>query len=182
MEHNSRIEVHHSSTNFRSLTSDILDSILESGYYRAKSSVHERRLFCMNPVSHPSLINAVTEVLSEDRRVIFAYLYGSFPKLQDGNDIDLAIYALEAAEPHGLSADLKIALHKKTGLPPETFDIRIINDLAKKGDAFGLLYLRNVLDSDMLLADKDSSVRADFLEQYGSRFKECEGLMQELVG
>jgi predicted nucleotidyltransferase len=136
----------------------------------------------MTPRGNPSLIDAVTEVLSEDGRVLFAYLYGSFPELKNGNDIDLAIYALEAAEPHGLSADLKIELHKKTGLPPETFDIRIINDLAKKGDCFGLLYLRSVLDSDMLLLDKSSSVRADFLEEYGSRFKECEGLMQELVG
>jgi predicted nucleotidyltransferase len=136
----------------------------------------------MTPRGNPSLIDTVIEVLSEDRRVLFAYLYGSFPKLQDANDIDLAIYALEAADPHGLSADLKIELHKKTGLPPENFDIRIINDLAKRGNCFGLLYLRNVLDSDMLLFDKSSSVRADFLEEYGSRFKECEGLMQEVVG
>jgi predicted nucleotidyltransferase len=136
----------------------------------------------MTLFNNPSLINVVSEVLSEDRRVLFAYLYGSFAELQEGNDIDLAIYAVEAAEPHGLLADLKIALHKKTGLPPETFDIRIINDLAKKGDAFALLYLKNVLDANRLLFEKDSSVRGDFLERYGSRFKECEGFMQELVG
>lgn len=135
----------------------------------------------MTLLNNPSLINAVSEVLSKDRRVLFAYLYGSFAEVRAGNDIDLAIYALEAAEPYGLSADLKIKLHKKTGLPPETFDIRIINDLAKKGDAFALLYLRNVLDVNRLLFDKDSSVRADFLERYGSRFKECVGFMQELV-
>jgi predicted nucleotidyltransferase len=76
----------------------------------------------MNLRDNLSLINAVSEVLSEDRRVLFAYLYGSFAELEEGNDIDLAIYALEAAEPYGLSADLKIAL-TKTGLPPETFDI-----------------------------------------------------------
>jgi predicted nucleotidyltransferase len=136
----------------------------------------------MNLRDNLSLINAVSEVLSEDLRVLFAYLYGSFAELEEGNDIDLAIYALEAAEPYGLSADLKIALHKKTGLPPETFDIRVINDLAKKGDAFALLYLKNVLDANRLLFDRDSSARADFLEGYGSRFKECEAFMQELVG
>ena len=136
----------------------------------------------MNVLDNPSLIKAVSEVLFEDLRVLFAYLYGSFGELEEGKDIDLAIYALEAAEPYGLSADLKIALHKKTGLPPETFDIRIINDLAKKGDAFGLLYLKNVLDANRLLFDRDSSARADFLEGYGSRFKECEVFMQEIVG
>lgn len=128
------------------------------------------------------VVNAAKEVLSEDRRVLFAYLYGSFAEVQEGNDIDLAVYALEGAEPFALSADLKIALHKKTGLPPERFDIRIINGLAEKGDAFGLLYLMNVLDANRLLLDKDPSVRADFLERYGSRFKECEGFIQELVG
>ncbi len=136
----------------------------------------------MNLLCNPSLINVVREVLSEDGRVLFAYFYGSSAELQEGNDIDLAIYALEAAEPHALSADLKIALHKKTGLPPEAFDIQIINDLAKKGDCFGLLYLKNVLDPNRLLFEGDSSARADFLERYGSRFKECEAFMQELVG
>lgn len=135
-----------------------------------------------NLLNKPSLINAVSEVLSGDRRVLFAYLYGSFAELGEGNDIDLAIYALEPAEPYGLSADLKIALHKKTGLPSETFDIRIVNDVAKIGDAFGLLYLKNVLDANRLLFDRDSVARADFLERYGSRFKECEAFMQELVG
>jgi predicted nucleotidyltransferase len=136
----------------------------------------------MNPICSPSLVGTITKVLSDDHRVLFAYLYGSSAELQVGNDIDLAIYANEDEEPHALSADLKIALHKKTGLPPEAFDIRVINGLVNKGDAFGLLYLKNVLEPNRLLFDRGSTERSDFLERYGSRFKECEGFMQELVG
>lgn len=130
----------------------------------------------------PSLVDAIIEILSEDRRVLFAYLYGSFAEFKQGNDIDIAIYAQEAAEPYGLSADLKIALHKKTSLPPDTFDIRVINDLPEKGDVFGCLYLKNVLDPNRLLVDKMPPVRADFLERYGTKFRECEGFIQEVVG
>jgi len=132
----------------------------------------------MNSFNYHSLI----EVLSEDHRVLFAYLYGSFAKLQKGDDIDIAVYALETADPYGLSADLKIALHKKSGLPPEIFDIRIVNDIAKTADVFGLLYLKNVLEANRLLLDRLPAARADFLERYGSRFRECEGFMQEVLG
>ena len=127
-------------------------------------------------------IQVVISALSEDSRVLFAYLYGSVAARQEGNDIDIAIYAIPHADHHQLSADLKIALHKKTGLSPETFDIRVINELAEQGDIFGLLYLKNLLSSNRLLIDKDPDTRADFLYRYGLRFRECESLMQEVVG
>jgi len=136
----------------------------------------------MKSFKYSCIVDALINVLSEDRRVLFAYLYGSFNELQMGEDIDIAVFARESAEPYGLSADLKIALHKKIGLPPEAFDISIVNDLAKTGDIFGLLYLKNVLDENRLLVDKLPSARMDFLEHYGSKFRECEGLMQEVVG
>ena len=136
----------------------------------------------MNSFKYNCLIDDLINVLSEDRRVLFAYLYGSLNELQMGEDIDIALCVRASAEPYGLSADIKIALHKKTGLPPETFDINIVNDLTNTGDIFGLLYLKNVLEENRLLVDKLPSARADFLEQYGSKFRECEGLMQEVVG
>jgi predicted nucleotidyltransferase len=113
---------------------------------------------------------------------VFAYLYGSFVESPQGRDIDIAVYAREDEDPFGLSADLKIALHKATGLPPDIFDVRIINDLEKQADPFGLLYLKNVLHKDGLLVDKDPSARADFLERYGTRYRECEGFIAEVVG
>jgi hypothetical protein len=45
-----------------------------------------------------------------------------------------------------------------------------------------LLYLKNVLEANRLLLDKLPAARADLLERYGSRFRECEGFMQEVVG
>lgn len=135
----------------------------------------------MNQKADSTIIDSIVRVLSEDERVLFAYLYGSVADRGEGNDIDIAVYSMKHADFHQLSADLKIALHKKTGLPPDIFDVRILNGLAEHGDVFGLLYLKNVLSENQLLIDRDPEGRSDFLERYGLRFRECEGLMQEVL-
>ena len=127
------------------------------------------------------LIDAVVKVLSKNNRILFAYLYGSTVSEGKGNDIDLAVY-LKAHEDHyQLSADLKIDLHKETGLTPDMFDVRVLNDLNEHGDIFGLLYLRDVLEGGQVLIDREPDVRSDFLERYGSKFRECEGLIKEVL-
>ena len=131
--------------------------------------------------SRKQIIDAVIRVLTKDDRVVFAYLYGSMVSEGKGNDIDVAVFPESMADCYSLAVDLKIDLHKATGMPPETFDIRVIGDLIEKGDIFSLLYLRNVLDGGRILVDKDHDVRADFLERYGLKFRECEGLIQEVL-
>ena len=128
------------------------------------------------------LIPSVIKGLNQDDRIIFAYLYGSIAEEGRGNDIDIAVYSQPDSDPHLLSADLKIALHQETGLPPDIFDIRIINSLAEEGDIFSLLYLKRVLSTNYLLVDKDPDIRVDFLESYGFRYRECEGMIQEVLG
>lgn len=127
------------------------------------------------------IINSITNTLAKDSRVIFAYLYGSIVVEGHGNDIDIAVYADEQVNPHLLSADLKILLHKNTGLSPETFDIRVINDLLRDGDIFSLLYLKDVLTHNKLLFSRDPETQSNFLEQYGLKYRECEGLIQEVI-
>jgi predicted nucleotidyltransferase len=131
------------------------------------------------PVS--TITDSIIGVLSEDHRVLFAFLYGSVVESGQGNDIDIAVYVAPEVDVHKLSADLKIALHKRIGLSPDAFDVRVINGVAERGDIFGLLYLKNVLSNNRLLIDRDPEARADFLERYGTRFRECEGLMQEVL-
>jgi hypothetical protein len=127
------------------------------------------------------LIPAVIQELNRDDRVVFAYLYGSVAADGIGRDMDIAVYSQPDVDIHLLAADLKISLHIKTGLSPDLFDIRIINTLAQEGDVFSLLYLQRVLSTNFLLVDKDSNIRSDFLERYGWRYRECEGLIQEVL-
>jgi predicted nucleotidyltransferase len=126
-------------------------------------------------------INSIIETLENEDRVLFAYLYGSTAAREKGNDIDIAIFSITGVDPHKLSSDLKVNLHKKTGIAPDNFDVRILNTLVERGDIFGLLFLRNVLKEDRILVDKNTKVRGDFLELNGTRFRECEGLMQEVL-
>lgn len=135
----------------------------------------------MEKKRHKSLIDEIVKVFAKNDRILFAYLYGSNLAGCEGNDIDIAVYMNTPENPHQLSADLKIALHKETGLAPDTFDVRILNDINERADVFGLLYLKNVLEGGQVLIDKEPDVRSDFLERYGLRFRECEGLIQEVL-
>lgn len=126
-------------------------------------------------------IDLLAGVLSADGRIDFAYLYGSAASGGAGRDIDIAVHASGELDPHRLAADLKIDLHRRTGLPPDLFDVRVVNGVEAQGDLFALLYLRGVLEHGRLLVDRRPEVRAGFLERYGDRFRECEGLIQEVL-
>lgn len=125
--------------------------------------------------------DAVSEVLQKEERVIFAYLYGSMAEGEPARDIDIGVYSTAGVLPHVLSADLKVALSERTGIAPDRFDVRILNTVLEKGDVFSLFYLRNVVSSGRILVDKNPDSRADFLERYGTRFRECQGLMEEVL-
>ena len=131
--------------------------------------------------SNKRLVDAVIRILAKEDRVIFAYLYGSMVAMGQGNDVDIAIFQESQADAYALSADLKIGLHKVTDIPPDTFDVRILNEIIEKGDIFGILYLKKVLENGQILVNKAPAVLADFLERYGLKFRECEGLMQEVL-
>ena len=129
----------------------------------------------------PNDFNAIRTVLVQNPSILFAYLYGSAKDSEVGNDIDIAVYASKDSNPLGLSADIKIALSEKTGAPPDRFDVRVINHLLEKGDLFSLLYLKDVLVDGIVLADRDFSQRAEFIEAFGMKYRECEGLIAEVL-
>ncbi len=123
----------------------------------------------------------IGNVLDQNPSVIFAYLYGSSINQNLFKDIDIAVYAVPDCDPFLLSADLKIALSEKTGIPPDVFDVRIVNQLLVQGDLFTLLYLKDVLGHGGLLVDKDDELRSSFIEAYSMKYRECEGLIAEVL-
>jgi uncharacterized protein len=127
------------------------------------------------------LTDIIAEVLAKEPRLVFAYLYGSAIRGAGARDIDIAVYSSGESDPHELSAELKIALSHGTALPPDVFDIRVINHLLERGDLFALVYLRNVFSGNLLISDKDEAVRTSFIESFNLKYRECEGLMDEVV-
>jgi predicted nucleotidyltransferase len=130
---------------------------------------------------HPDDLNAIRTVLAQDPSIVFAYLYGSSQDSDVYNDIDIAVYSKDDRPPLSLSADLKIALSEKTGRAPDRFDVRVINHLLRKGDLFALLYLKDVFNRGRLLIDNDFEQRASFIEAFGMKYRECEGLIAEVL-
>ena len=94
--------------------------------------------------SREQLIDDVIKVLTRDDRVIFAYLYGSMVRGGEGNDVDLAVFPKSQADCYSLTVDLKIELHKVTGIPPDSFDVRVIVELIERADLCGLRCVRDV--------------------------------------
>jgi len=129
----------------------------------------------------PDDLNAIRTVLAKDASIVFAYIYGSSKDSDVYNDIDIAVYSTDDSAPLRLSADLKIALSEKTDRAPDRYDVRVINHLLQKGDLFALLYLREVLSCGTLLTDNDFKLRSDFIEAFGMKYRECEGLIAEVL-
>jgi len=126
-------------------------------------------------------IKAIKTILANDPSVVFSYLFGSSTDSDSYNDIDIAVYATDESSHLQLSADLKIALSEKTGQPPDRFDVRVINHLLMKGDLFALLFLRDILSRGELLVDNDFQQRTAFIEAFGMKYRECEGLIAEVL-
>ncbi len=118
------------------------------------------------------IMPAIQNVLKEDSRVIFAYLYGSAINGDSYRDIDVGIYIDKGHDSFVVSGDLKIDLSIETGIPPDRFDIRIINETDN------LIYLRQVLNG-RLLVDKEPDLRGDFIESFSMRYREAEGILRE---
>ena len=126
------------------------------------------------------MVNTIRQVLAQNTSVVFAYLYGSSTDAGAYNDIDIAVYSAADCDPFTLSADLKITLSEATGKSPDTFDVRVINHLLRKGDLFALLYLKDVLGQGELMIDNSFQDRASFIEAFSMKYRECEGLIAEV--
>jgi uncharacterized protein len=126
-------------------------------------------------------IETLRNILKKDHRIVFAYLYGSVLTEENYNDIDIAIYAKPEHNKLGLAIDIQILLYEHTGITADFFDVKIINDLIVHGDIFSLLYLKSVFAADSLILDNDFDVRADFLEAYSMKYRECEGFLDEVL-
>jgi predicted nucleotidyltransferase len=126
-------------------------------------------------------IDIITDILNKDKRVVFAYLYGSYTEGDNFRDVDIAVFSTIGYDPFQLSADLKIALYESIGIYPDFFDVRVINHLIDQGDLFSLLYLKKILETNKLLVDKNFDLRTDFIENYSMKYRECAGLIDEVM-
>lgn len=124
------------------------------------------------------VITAVKNVVEEDQRLVFAYIYGSFVRGEAFRDVDVGVYLRDSAEnPFGVSFDVKERISRSlrsSGIDAEAdlFDVKILN-----GAPF--TFLKRVFVEGILLLDRDPDRRTDLIEYVSVKYRECTGLLAE---
>ena len=112
-----------------------------------------------------SLKQIIQDVVQENPRIIFAYLYGSVVESETFKDIDIALYASQGgADALPLEADTQIALSERTGLSPDFFDVRVINNAPVD-------FAITILTKGKLLFSRNEDLRSDYIERAASTYR-----------
>ncbi len=98
------------------------------------------------------MLKALEEALKKEKRVLFAYLFGSFVKHPEmANDIDVAVYVKGRFSPF-LERKLSTKLSKKLG---KEVDVFVLNEKP-------LLFLSEVFRTGRLIFSRDERRRIKF--------------------
>lgn len=100
------------------------------------------------------LLQKVAECLSKDKRVIFAYLYGSQARgnMRGDSDVDIAIYLENLNQDPLLEEDISLKLES---ILHRRVDVRVINKAPSS-------FVNQVLKDGVLLLSRDDRKRIDF--------------------
>ena len=130
----------------------------------------KQRIYSLNSQQQARLVQQVTDELSRQPAVIFAYLYGSALDGEAVHDVDIGIYleefesGQEAAIVDGLASRLSDALK----LP---IDVRVLNRAP-------LTFLYHVLRGRLLLSRNDDLL-ASILEDVARRYLDLAPLLRQ---
>ena len=97
------------------------------------------------------IVRKIVEVLKNEEKVAFAYLFGSFLFGKYFNDIDLAVYVVGEVDAN-FEEKLALKLEKEVGME---FDVFIINDKPT-------LFLSEVFRKGKLIFSRDEELRVKF--------------------
>ncbi len=100
------------------------------------------------------LLRKVTEKLEKDKRVIFAYLYGSAARgtMREDSDVDIAVFLENPKQDPLLEADISLELEQTLD---RSVDVRIINRAPA-------IFTNQVLKEGILLFSRDEPLRINF--------------------
>ena len=132
----------------------------------------------MEVMDKGKIYNLMKDVITNDKRILFAYVYGSFPNAETFRDIDIAIYVENYKEnPYLISSDLKTELSRSIrkenmNFTADQFDIQIINEAP-------FTFLKRIFKEGILLIDRDPELRTDLIEYVSLKYRECAGLLAE---
>lgn len=100
------------------------------------------------------IIEKISNILKTGKYIIFSYIFGSFAKQDNFQDIDIGIYVSNIGDISPLKFELEIEAELEEIIHIST-EVRIINHAP-------LSFIYNILMGGILVVDKDKSLRADF--------------------
>ena len=100
------------------------------------------------------LLQNLTKNLRKDKRIIFAYLYGSEARgtMREDSDMDIAVFIKNIDEDPLLEADISLELEQRLD---RSVDVRIINHAPA-------LFIYQILKDGVLLFSHDDQLRINF--------------------
>lgn len=100
------------------------------------------------------LLQNITKKLRKDKRIIFAYLYGSAARgdMREDSDVDVAVFLQDPEDDPLLGASISLELEEITG---RSVDVRIINHAPA-------IFINQVLKDGKLLLSGDDQLRVNF--------------------
>ncbi len=116
------------------------------------------------------IINTISRVLEREKKVIFAYLSGSFVKEEFFEDIDIFIYGKDCDDNFNLSSAIKEKIYEEMvkekidSFSIDEIDVNIINDAPYD-------FVIDILREGLLLIDKDPELRTDYIERISDEYR-----------
>ena len=132
----------------------------------------------MEVMEKQKVFDLIRDVLLQDGRVGFAYVYGSFVSEESFRDIDIGIYLKKPEEnPFIITSDIKtrlslLARKENLTFTADQFDVRVINNAP-------FTFLKRVFKEGVLLLDLDPDLRTDLVEYVSLKYRECAGILGE---
>jgi predicted nucleotidyltransferase len=114
----------------------------------------ENKSYQVDSAVHADMIRQIKSILTEEEKVIFAYLHGSFFKNLLFRDVDVAVFLPFLSPRHLLDCELKLedALQKRIPFP---VDVKALNEAPPA-------FCYQVIKNGLRLLDRDETKRVQF--------------------
>ena len=118
------------------------------------------------------VINAIKDFFSNQKNVLFVYLYGSFVEGKFFRDIDVALYLDKPGRGVEIESDLSAELSRITGY---AIEVCIINRAP-------VHFQLSVLKEGLLIFNRSEEIRTDFIESVSRKYLEVSHFRKIALG
>ena len=122
--------------------------------------MNKKEYLSMNQADRQKIVEKAKKVLFNEKKIVFAYIFGSFLNSPSFRDIDAGIYLDNIAQKDVFDRELETA--KKTSeacdLPVDFIDIKILNFAPSH-------FLNNVFKNGTILFYKNEKLLSDMIEE-----------------